>query len=195
MRGEVRSEYCNFPIHPVGHQKFSLVDFFSIVGIAGLGGEVENVKQMTWFVGFFVLENLERNRDRIFPQLGYFQFFHVTKRLWDESNLIATEVKPCQLRQLPERLWDGGNMVIPSKSPFRGVQLTTSDGNFFRSSPDKFSFVKFLRLLGQFAVLVPLASYPLSLRSIYFHEVQKISSFYFTLYLLEAGHHLERTMH
>jgi len=65
-----RRGYCNFPIHLVGNQKFGLVEFFGIVGIAGLGVEVENAKQMAWFVGFYVLEDLERNRDQIFPQIG-----------------------------------------------------------------------------------------------------------------------------
>ena len=60
------------------------------------------------------VEDLERNRDQIFPQLEYFQFFHVTKRLWEGGNLIATEVKPCQIRQLPDRLWNGGNLIVGS---------------------------------------------------------------------------------
>jgi hypothetical protein len=42
----------NLPIHLVGNQTFGLVEFFGIVAIAGLGVEVEDAKQMTWFVGF-----------------------------------------------------------------------------------------------------------------------------------------------
>jgi len=63
------SDYSNFPIHLVGNQKLGSVEFFGIVGIAGLGVEVENAKQIAWFVGFYVLEDLGRNRDQIFPQI------------------------------------------------------------------------------------------------------------------------------
>jgi hypothetical protein len=49
---KAESAYTNLPIHLVGNQKFGLVEFFGIVAIAGLGVEVEDAKQMAWFVGF-----------------------------------------------------------------------------------------------------------------------------------------------
>jgi hypothetical protein len=76
-----RRAYPNFPIHLVGNQKLGSVEFFGIVRIAGLEVEVENAKQIAWFVGFYVLEDLGRNRDQIFPKIenGFFSKSSVSR--------------------------------------------------------------------------------------------------------------------